>query len=110
MIRGYFLAEGREAKRKRSRQKRFTPRRFASITRDMARLGRARSLTVLLLLGLVFSRSGLGAESFRVATYNLENYLEAPAGTRPVKSPEGKAKIRESLRALNAEVVALQEI
>src|SRR5436189_6317719 len=50
------------------------------------------------------------AEVFRVATYNLENYLEAPLGTRPVKSPEGRAKIRESLRAINSDVVALQEI
>ena len=50
------------------------------------------------------------AEVFRVATYNLENYLHAPLGTRPAKSPEGRAKIRESLRALKADVVALQEI
>ena len=50
------------------------------------------------------------AQTFRVATYNLENYLDQPAGTRPAKSAEGKAKIRESLRALNADVVALQEM
>jgi len=50
------------------------------------------------------------AEVFRVATYNLENYLEAPLGTRPAKSSEGRAKIRESLRALKADVVALQEV
>jgi len=50
------------------------------------------------------------AETFRVATYNLENYLEEAIGTRPAKSSEGKAKIRESLRALNADVVALQEV
>jgi endonuclease/exonuclease/phosphatase family metal-dependent hydrolase len=50
------------------------------------------------------------AEVFHVATYNLENYLDAPLGTRPTKSPEGRAKIRESLRAINADVVALQEV
>ena len=50
------------------------------------------------------------AEKFRVATYNLENYLEDAHGTRPAKSPEAKAKVRESLRALDADVVALQEI
>jgi hypothetical protein len=38
------------------------------------------------------------AEKFRVATYNLENYLEDARGTRPAKSPEAKAKVRESLR------------
>src|SRR6266516_2646917 len=50
------------------------------------------------------------AHGFRVATYNLENYLDQPAGTRPLKTPEAKAKIRESLRALNADIVALQEM
>jgi len=47
---------------------------------------------------------------FRVATYNVENYLDQPGGTRPMKSAEGKAKVRESLRALNADIVALQEM
>ena len=47
---------------------------------------------------------------FRVATYNVENYLDQPSGTRPMKTAEGKAKVRESLRALNADVVAFQEM
>ena len=50
------------------------------------------------------------AESFRVGTYNLENYLDAAIGTRPQKTPEARAKIRESLRTLKADVVALQEM
>lgn len=62
------------------------------------------------LIALVSSGSLLAAEVFRVATYNLENYLAMPSGTRPAKSPEGRAKIRESLRALKADVVALQEV
>lgn len=62
------------------------------------------------LVALVSSPSLPAAEVFRVATYNLENYLHAPLGTRPAKSPEGRAKIRESLRAIKADVVALQEI
>jgi endonuclease/exonuclease/phosphatase family metal-dependent hydrolase len=61
-------------------------------------------------VALVSSSSLPAAEVFRVATYNLENYLHAPLGTRPAKSLEGRAKIRESLRAINADVVALQEI
>ncbi|MBC8095682.1 MAG: endonuclease/exonuclease/phosphatase family protein [Akkermansiaceae bacterium] len=53
----------------------------------------------------------LRAETFRVATYNLENYLDQPTATRPqAKSPEAKARIRESLRALKPDVLALQEI
>ena len=51
-----------------------------------------------------------GASSFRVATYNLESYLLEPVGTRPAKPEAARAKIRESLLALNADVVALQEV
>ena len=50
------------------------------------------------------------AETFRVATYNVENYIDQPAGTRPLKTAEAKVKIRESLRTLKADVVALQEM
>jgi endonuclease/exonuclease/phosphatase family metal-dependent hydrolase len=62
------------------------------------------------LVALVSSSSLPAAETVRVATYNLENYLDAPSGTRPAKSPEGKAKIRQSLCIIKADVVALQEI
>lgn len=58
----------------------------------------------------VWCRAASPAEVFRVATYNLDGYLEQAAGTRPAKSPEGKAKIRDSLRAIRADVVALQEV
>lgn len=50
------------------------------------------------------------AQTFRVATYNLQNYLDAPLGTRPLKSDAAKAKIRESIRAAKADVIALQEM
>jgi endonuclease/exonuclease/phosphatase family metal-dependent hydrolase len=50
------------------------------------------------------------AETFRVATYNVENYLVEPAGTRHAKSAEAKAKIRESILALKPDVLALQEM
>ncbi len=68
-------------------------------------------------LGLALWLMGAGdviplqAGTFRVATYNVENYLDAPTATRPhVKSPEAKAKIRESIRALNPDVIALEEM
>lgn len=54
--------------------------------------------------------SAAGAETFRVATYNAENYLDEPAQSRPVKSLESKAKVRESIRALKPDVLALQEM
>ena len=50
------------------------------------------------------------ADTFRIATYNLQNYLDAPSGTRPAKSDEAKVKIRESIRATKADVIALQEM
>jgi endonuclease/exonuclease/phosphatase family metal-dependent hydrolase len=62
---------------------------------------------------LIWAASGLGAapaEIIRVATYNLENYLLEKVGTRPAKTAEARAKIRESLRAINADVLALQEV
>ena len=59
---------------------------------------------------LISTSSASAAELFRVATYNLENYIDEPAGTRPLKTAEAKAKIRESLRTIKADVVALQEM
>jgi endonuclease/exonuclease/phosphatase family metal-dependent hydrolase len=50
------------------------------------------------------------AETFRVATYNLENYLAGASQTRPAKSVESRAKVRASIRALKPDVLAVQEI
>lgn len=62
------------------------------------------------LVALSFASVLHAADSFRVATYNLDNYVDELAGTRPLKTPEGRTKIRESLRVINADVVALQEM
>ena len=50
------------------------------------------------------------AETFRVATYNLDNYLDAPAGTRHAKTEASKAKIQESILAIKPDVLALEEM
>lgn len=51
------------------------------------------------------------AETFRVATFNVENYLDTPTESRHfIKTTEAKAKIRESIEAINPDVLALQEI
>ena len=51
------------------------------------------------------------AGTVRVATYNVENYLDAPTVSRPhVKTDAAKAKVRESIRALNLDVLALEEM
>ena len=69
-----------------------------------------RGAILLGLCAFLFPDAIGGAEIFRVGTYNLENYLQRPVGTRPAKSSEGKAKVCESLSALGADVVALQEV
>lgn len=58
----------------------------------------------------VFHSKISAAETFGVATFNLENYLDVAIGSRPAKSPEAKAKIRESIKSLHADVLALQEM
>jgi endonuclease/exonuclease/phosphatase family metal-dependent hydrolase len=63
----------------------------------------------LLLLLLVWAVPGR-SESFRVATYNLEGYLEIATQTRAAKSEPSKAKVRESIRALKPDVLAVQEM
>jgi endonuclease/exonuclease/phosphatase family metal-dependent hydrolase len=52
----------------------------------------------------------LAQPAFRVVTYNVENYLVRPSGTRTIKSPESRAKVVEGLVQLNPDVIALQEI
>lgn len=50
------------------------------------------------------------AAPLRVGTYNLENYLDQAVGTRPAKSAESKAKIRETIGVMKPDVLALQEV
>ncbi len=61
---------------------------------------------ITLLLCAPFTRG----ETFRVATYNVENYLDEATKTRHAKSPEAKAKIREGILALKPDVIALEEM
>ena len=68
---------------------------------------RFRSLRVFLICLLA---SCSIAATFRVATYNVENYLDEPTQTRVAKSAEAKAKVRDSILALKPDVIALQEI
>ena len=55
-------------------------------------------------------RPSIAADTFTVATYNLENYLDEPAAHRRPKSEAAKEKIRENIRALKPDVLALQEM
>ena len=68
-----------------------------------------RHLFPLWVLVLCVSDSG-AAETFTVATYNLESYLVHATGGRPAKAEVSRAKVHESLLAIRADVVALQEL
>lgn len=65
----------------------------------------------LICVALVLGSVLLHAETFRVATYNLENYLIHPTETRPrSKSAEARSRVRECIRTVKPDVIALQEI
>lgn len=66
-----------------------------------------RAALVTLLFTIAFTS---GAAEIRIATYNVENYIDHTASARQLKSAESKAKVRESIRALKADVIALQEM
>ncbi|HZI33575.1 MAG TPA: endonuclease/exonuclease/phosphatase family protein [Candidatus Binatia bacterium] len=66
-------------------------------------------VSILVFLALI-ALNAVG-ETFRVATYNVENYLDQPTESRQfIKSGPAKAKIRESIRAANPDVLALEEM
>ena len=65
-------------------------------------------LILLASASLLNARSG---DTFRVAAYNVENYLDQPTAQRNrVKTDAARAKIRESIRAMNPDVLALEEM
>lgn len=66
------------------------------------------SALALTLLLAVFATS---AETFRVAAYNVENYLDQPTETRRnPKSEEAKAKVREVILAMKPDVLVMPEM
>lgn len=68
-----------------------------------------RLVAVAILVWLSAS-SLFATDLFRIATYNVENYLLQPAEGRAIKPPESRAKVRDHLLAIKADVVALQEV
>lgn len=51
------------------------------------------------------------AETFRVVTYNVENYLDQPTETRrEAKSAAAKAQVRANIKALKPDVLAMEEM
>ncbi|HEU6449004.1 MAG TPA: endonuclease/exonuclease/phosphatase family protein [Verrucomicrobiae bacterium] len=66
--------------------------------------------TAFFIFGLLCNFSSV-AGAFRIATYNAENYLDTPTETRHfTKSAKAKAKVCESISAINPDVLAVQEM
>ena len=66
---------------------------------------------IAFLLLTLFYSSPAHAETFRVAAYNVENYLDQPTESRRhAKSEAAKAKVRESIEAMKPDVLALEEM
>ena len=63
-----------------------------------------------MIVGWLLGMGVAAADRFSVATYNVENYLDAPVPGRTTKPPEAKARVCDTLLALRADVVALQEM
>lgn len=65
----------------------------------------------LMLFLTTLATTPLHAETFRIAEYNVENYLDQPTDTRHfVKSDAARAKIRESIRAIKPDVISVEEM
>ena len=65
---------------------------------------------MLALATLVSGVHSTRAETFRVAAYNVETYLDQPTQTRDVKSAAAKAKVRESILALKPDILSVEEM
>jgi len=50
------------------------------------------------------------ADTFRVAAYNVENYIDQPGTGRAIKSADAKAKVRESILAMKPDVISFEEM
>ncbi len=62
------------------------------------------------ILAWLFVPAQLVAGPLTVATYNLEFYVDGATLGVPPKSPEARALIREAIRRLSPDVLALQEM
>jgi endonuclease/exonuclease/phosphatase family metal-dependent hydrolase len=66
---------------------------------------------VSLLALAFFNSNSFATDTFRVAAYNVENYLDQPTESRHfIKSVEAKAKVRESIESMKPDVITLEEM
>ena len=64
----------------------------------------------LILLFCLTSAVGADPAVFRIATFNVENYLSASSGSRRAKPPAAQAKVRDCILAMKPDVIALEEM
>jgi endonuclease/exonuclease/phosphatase family metal-dependent hydrolase len=72
----------------------------------------ASLLSRLCLVFLICLLPSARAQSqiFRLATFNVENYLDAASASRHVKSAGAQAKVRDCILAIKPDIIALQEM
>jgi endonuclease/exonuclease/phosphatase family metal-dependent hydrolase len=70
----------------------------------------SRLIAVCLSGWILAGGAAVRAETFRVASYNVENYLDHDTGTRHAKTAASKAKVRDNILALQPDIIALQEM
>jgi endonuclease/exonuclease/phosphatase family metal-dependent hydrolase len=64
-----------------------------------------------LYLFVFIAASAFAAQTFTIATYNVDTYLDQPTQSRPhVKTAEAKAQVRKLIHALNPDILALEEM
>src|SRR5277367_2625872 len=79
--------------------------------RSFENIAMSKRISFCFVAAVLFSFTAFAGETLRVATYNVENYLDQPTESRHlVKSAEARAKIRESIKAMNPDVLALEEM
>lgn len=67
-----------------------------------------RTAVLFLVFVAAFSHA---AQTFTIATYNVDTYLDQPTASRPhVKTAEAKAKVRDVICVMNPDVIALEEM
>jgi endonuclease/exonuclease/phosphatase family metal-dependent hydrolase len=70
-----------------------------------------RRSVLWLVAFLLISLSASAAQTFTIATYNVDTYLDQPTQSRPhVKTAEAKAQVRKVIHALNPDILALEEM
>ncbi len=70
-----------------------------------------KSKLFLIMTAAVLATLVTRAETFRIAAYNVENYLDKPTESRKnVKSESAKAKVREVILAMKPDVIAFEEM